>query len=738
MSLDINTLNAQQQIAVEETDGPCLIIAGAGSGKTRVLTYKVSYLLEKGINPYQILALTFTNKAADVMKERILKLTDNKPLNIWMGTFHSMFARILRTEANSIGFTPNFSIYDTTDSLNLIKAIMVSLEMSTDKLNPYAVQSAISKLKNQFILPEEFEKNSVSLFDKAVSKIYEIYRLSLIANNSMDFDDLLLYPVLLFEKNKHILEKYQNRFRYILVDEYQDTNRAQYLILKMLSGKHNNISVVGDDAQSIYKWRGAQIQNIFDFQDDFPGCKLFRLEQNYRSTGKILELADSVIKNNRHQIKKDLWTKNESGELIRINEYNTDNEESSKIIKIISEEIRRNKLYFKDFAVLYRTNAQSRILEEHFKNFGIPYLIVGSIRFYERKEIKDIVAHLKIVVNPKDNESLIRVLKLRQGIGDTTIDKLKLLADKSKKQIYEIIADTKTSKIFSSRTKNLLTQVINFIYKYQILKDEIKLTEFVRGIIDETGIVQKYRIEETPESEERINNINELISAVAQFENTDEEASIETFLQKVLLLSEIDEVDDRKNAVTLMTVHSAKGLESPVVFITGMEEGLFPVSGSIMDNDDLEEERRLFYVGITRAMKKLYISYANQRYRFGTNTYMMRSRFIKEIPQNLFDSILKFEKNGMRHRQQKLEKRSTEPVSIRYEYYESAHLNDSDEDFGEFSDIRKNTEVFHNIFGKGTVIATYGRGINKKADIKFDDSGIKKIVLKYAKMRVKI
>ena len=741
MSLDLKLLNPEQRKAVEEIEGPCMIIAGAGSGKTRVLTYKIAYLIESGVNPNAILALTFTNKAANEMKDRINSLLKVKSNNIWMGTFHSIFAKLLRFEAEKIGFTRNYTIYDTTDSVNLIKHIMTQNSISTDKLNPSGVHSAIRFLKNKLISWEEFMESAKTYYEKNVSKIYPEYQSALLKSNAMDFDDLLLRPIELFKLHPDVLGKYQERFKFILVDEYQDTNKAQYVLIKMLAEKNQNISVVGDDAQSIYKWRGAEIQNIFDFEDDFKEHKIFRLEQNYRSTKNILQFAGFVIKKNLKQIEKNLWTENNSGEQVHLSENLTDKDEASKIAKLISSEIHSRKLKFKDFAILYRTNAQSRIFEEYLRQYGIPYIIVGGTRFYQRKEIKDILAHLKIILNPKDNEALMRVMDLKGGIGKVTIDKLNSIASENNLQIFDVIKNINQYKVFTSRLKNLLLGIINFVFKYQYLKSDISLSEVVRGVIDETGMINTLRMENSNESEERINNIKELISAIADFENTVQDASLENFLAQVALISDIDEVENQKNAVTLMTIHASKGLEFPVVFICGLEENLFPVTGALNSEDEMEEERRLFYVAVTRAKEKLYLSFANQRLKYGLQSFQMRSRFLREIEKDIDDSgIVSYEGIKSIRAKKVFDEKSYKPKSISlgndYFYKKKNHDFDDEEIDYEFSDIIKGISVYHDHFGKGVVLSVSGKGKDKKADIHFENIGIKRIMLKYAKMRV--
>jgi len=550
----------------------------------------------------------------------------------------------------------------------------------------------------------------------------------------MDFDDLLINPVLLLNKYEEILRKYQTRFKFILVDEYQDTNKAQYEIIKALSFGHKNITVVGDDAQSIYKWRGAEIQNIFDFRNDFPDHKIFRLEQNYRSTKKILDFAGMVIGKNIKQIEKNLWTENTIGDHITMLESLTDKEEALKISRHISKEIQHRKLKFNDVAILYRTNAQSRTFEEYFRLNAIPYIIVGGIRFYERKEIKDILAHLRIIVNPSDEESLVRVLMLKEGFGKTTMDKLREISNVSNKILYEVIKSTDELGGITGKARNKILEVLNFINKYKYLKEEIELHELVRGVIDEMGILKALCLENTNEADERINNIDEFVSAIADYVESNDTPSLDDFLSQVSLVSDIDEIDNKKNAVTLMTIHASKGLEFPVVFVAGVEEGIFPVTGSLNSLEELEEERRLFYVAITRAMVKLYISFADMRYRFGNKMYQIKSRFLKEIEdeynrKNLVEyENFKSNKTKITHHSKRLN--ASQSIKFR------AVREESDESTGEFSDIVKGKGVYHETFGNGVVIGINGKGKDKKADILFEDCGLKKIILKYAKLRV--
>lgn len=713
-----------------------MIVAGAGSGKTRVLTYKIAFLIESGINPYEMLALTFTNKAANEMKQRIRKLAGANAENLWMGTFHSVFAKILRIEAQHIGFDRNFTIYDDDDSEKLVESIMKELGFSTDNPKPRTVNSYIKGLKNKLILPEDFVTVS-NPFEKIVAPVYREYQQRLMKNNAMDFDDLLINPILLFRGNPDVLQKYQNRFKFILVDEYQDTNRAQYEIVKMLASGHGNISVVGDDAQSIYRWRGAEIENILKFETDFQDTKVFKLEQNYRSTKSILSLADEVIKNNKRQIKKTLFTDNEEGEQVTLTEVLSDRDEGAMIVKWILTEIQNRKLNFKDFVILYRTNAQSRVIEDALRTNSIPYIIVGGVKFYQRKEIKDVLAYLKVLVNPKDDEAMTRILKLRDGIGEQTVEKIKKMAKEIAKSIAELLLamleenEANTKK--QTKIEAELMRVAAILKKYNEVKDGFSPSELARSVVDEIGILRELRNEGTDESMDRMYNVQELLSGISEYTDNNEGATLEGFLQEVSLVTDIDKYDENKNAVTLMTTHSSKGLEYPVVFITGLEDGIFPLSSSMLEQEEMEEERRLFYVAITRAMQKLYMTYALQRYRFGSVSYQMKSRFINEIDT----SRLKYVKSTSmtRHRSRSVQE---EGSSIKYEYYKDAGKDDIlNEIFREDVGVKKGSVVFHNNFGRGKVIDVTGRGDAKKAQIHFEKVGVKNIILKYANLTLK-
>jgi len=729
----LKELNTEQRKAVEQIEGPCMIVAGAGSGKTRVLTYKIAYLIESGISPHEILALTFTNKAAGEMKDRILKLTGTAAAGIWMGTFHSVFARILRIEGHLIGFDRNFSIYDDQDSKKLVDDVMKEFRISTENSRSEAAYSIIKSQKNKMLLPYDYSLKAETAFEKAASLVYDEYQKRLSKNNAMDFDDLLINPILLFRQNPETLGKYQNRFKFVLVDEYQDTNRAQYEIVKMLASGHGNISIVGDDAQSIYRWRGAEIENIFKFESDFNNCKIFKLQQNYRSTKNILSLADEVIKNNKRQIKKTLFTENIVGDKVTLSEILSDRDEAQLIIKYVRNEIHNLKLNFKDFVILYRTNAQSRVLEDALRSNSIPYIIVGGVKFYQRKEIKDVLAYLKVLVNHRDDEAMTRILKLRSGIGEQTVERLKLEAKDVNLTVCELILkNLDDSEGMTRRTKieNEVSRTAALIKKYTEVRDDFSPSELVRSIVDEIGIVRELRNVGTDESMERMYNVQELLSGISEYADKNENATLEGFLQEVSLVTDIDSYDDQKNAVTLMTVHSAKGLEYPVVFITGLEDGIFPLSSSLTQ-EELEEERRLFYVAITRSMQKLYMSYALQRYRFGNMSYQLKSRFLNEI------DTAKLEYNKSAAKAQRSRVYQPEGSSIRYEYFDNSDQNGFIDEIIRDDGIKKGSVVYHNNFGKGKVIELTGRGEARKAQIMFDKVGVKHVILKYANLTIK-
>lgn len=711
----LKDLNKEQREAVKWVNGPVLILAGPGSGKTRVLTYRIAYLLSLGVKPWEILALTFTNKAANEMKERAIHLVGDIARNVTIGTFHSVFAKILRQEAERLGYTRSFTIYDQDDSLSLIKNVIKELNYSENIINPSLAQAKISNIKNALITPELFLTLTENQFDDMIAQIYKNYQRSLFQRNAMDFDDLLMKSVELFEMHPDVLEKYQTRFKYILVDEYQDTNRVQYILLKMLSQKHRNLCVIGDDAQSIYSWRGAEIRNILDFKNDFPECKIFKLEQNYRSTKKILRAADSVIKNNTEQILKNLWTENSEGEPIVMFECKDDRDEAEKVVHFIKDEIRRNKYNLRDFVILYRTNAQSRLFEDELRSAGFPYVIVGGIAFYKRKEVKDLLAYLKVVVNPKDEESLLRIVNFpNRGIGDITMERIKAFANAKGLSLFEAMCKFYAIPGLTERAQRSVYNFCALIQKYIDLKDKISAGELARALVDDIGLIRYYKQEGTPEAQQRIENIEELLSAITEFSNENpEDGGLEKFLEKVSLVSDIDTWENKRDAITLMTLHSVKGLEFPVVFITGLEEGLFPIASSLYNKRELEEERRLFYVGITRAMRKLYLSYAKRRMKAGNIFEQKRSRFLDEIPIEL---VVQYSSRS---------DKKGKSFEVKFSNAKSQLMN-----------LSVGMTVEHEVFGFGVVKEISGSGDNTRVLVDFESFGRKLLLLKYANLKV--
>ena len=578
----LHHLNPAQREAVEAVDGPVMIVAGAGSGKTRVLTYRTALLLDRGVRPSAILALTFTNKAASEMKGRITALVGESSRQVWMGTFHSLFARILRMESEKIGFSRSFSIYDTEDSRALIKSVMGDLGISQQQFSPQGIRARMSTAKNQMLSPAEYRDSGSDPLTDRTALVYEEYQKRLKTFNAMDFDDLLLKPLELFKRQPDVLERYQYRFSHILVDEYQDTNRVQYRLIKELTALHRNICVVGDDAQSIYAFRGADIRNILDFEKDYPDSQIFRLEQNYRSTKTILAAADSVIKQNSGQIPKNLWTDNPDGDRVLLTTCESDLAEGYTLVAQIEEEVRKHKRDLKDFALLYRTNAQSRAIEDGLRRNGIPYVIVGGVAFYKRKEIKDVLAYLRVIANPRDDESLLRIINFpARSIGDVTVRKIRRFAAKEKLSIYDALAAGGLSDILAEKTAKTVRQFGELLKKYIDLKPKVSVSELARALVDEIGVLRDLKAENTLESLGRRENVLELVSALTEFNDRRPGATLEDFLEEVSLVSDIDTADLGHNAVTLMTVHSAKGLEFPVVFVTGLEESLFPIASAL-------------------------------------------------------------------------------------------------------------------------------------------------------------
>ena len=725
-----------------------IVIAGAGSGKTRVLTYKIAYLMTQEIDPFNILALTFTNKAAKEMKERIARIVGDEAKNLWMGTFHSVFARILRIEAHKIGYTSNFTIYDTDDSQKLVGRIIKELNLDKDQYKYKSIFSRISSMKNNFITPLDYENDEEMLLSDKIanrSKFIQIYKQYVdrcFKAGAMDFDDLLLKTNELLSRYPETLSKYQNIFRYILVDEYQDTNHSQYLIIRALSDKFQNICVVGDDAQSIYSFRGANINNILNFQKDFPDAKLFRLEQNYRSTKNIVNAANSLIENNQKRLKKNVWTENESGEKISVNKLLTDGEEGRFVASSIFEYKMQNQLQNSDFAILYRTNAQSRSFEDALRKKNIPYRVYGGLSFYQRKEIKDVLAYLRLLINFDDEQAFKRIINFPpRGIGQTTLNKVSVEAKKYSESDFNFIKKySKSSDIINNSTKNKLLDFVIMIDSIKAKIDSLNVFEITKEILKQSGLYNLYKNDESLEGINRIQNIEELLNGIKDFvDNTEKnEISVSSFLQNVALTTDQDQENDDKNKVSLMTIHLAKGLEFPYVYIVGLEENLFPSAMNLNSRTELEEERRLFYVALTRAEKKIFLSYVLSRYRWGKLVDSEKSRFIDEIKEEFlqnnvvqksisrnFQSNPQYNKTGIRFK-----KPQRRPASnfVKIQSSNKSNLFDNNLSMGNI--------VMHERFGKGVVVSIEGRGADKKAEIKFDKAGIKKLLLRFSKLKI--
>jgi len=635
----IQKLNPQQRQAVEATEGPLLILAGAGSGKTRVLTHRIAYLIAtRKAPPWGILAITFTNKAAREMQERVTKLVGHEGRDIWVSTFHSMCVRILRKDIDRIGFNSNFTILDSTDQLSLVRNCMKDLNLDTKKFEPKAVLALISAAKNELITPAQYEQKAGDYMESIAAKVYTMYQRRLKSNNSLDFDDLIMATIQLFKEVPEVLDFYQKKFQYIHVDEYQDTNRAQYMLCRMLADGHHRICVVGDSDQSIYRWRGADISNILNFEEDYPEARTILLEQNYRSTSTILNAANEVIKQNSGRKSKNLWTDKGEGAKIKIYRADSEHDEGYFVTSEISNNVKQGKSY-QDHAILYRTNAQSRVIEEILIKSDIPYQIVGGIKFYDRKEIKDILAYLRLISNPDDDLSLARVINVpKRGIGDTSVAKLTAAAAERGVSIFQVLAVVDDLG-FAGKTRNALVEFYDMIAALNQMVEYLSVTELTEKMLEMSEYRVEMQRENTIESRSRLENIDEFLSVTMEFEKNNEDKSLVSFLTDLALIADIDsmndEDEDQSDAVILMTMHSAKGLEFPIVFIVGMEEGVFPHSRAFLDNEELEEERRLAYVGITRAEQQLYLSCAQMRTLFGRTTANQPSRFLDEIPEEL-------------------------------------------------------------------------------------------------------
>lgn len=748
----IGGLNEAQRAVAEAVNGPVLVIAGPGSGKTRALTHRVAYLIASGnARPYQILSLTFTNKAAREMKDRIRALAgDNSADGIWMGTFHSTFARLLRIEAQAIGYDSNFSIYDTADQKHIFKNLLDEYNIDSRQFPVRAIRSLISNAKNQMVKPSAYRSLASTPVQEKAAIVYGPYENILRRSNAMDFDDLLIKPVELFRENEDILSKYQSRWRYVHIDEYQDTNHAQYELAKLLAAKEKNICVVGDDAQSIYSFRGADITNILSFQRDYPNATTIRLEQNYRSTKKIIRIADALISKNSQRLDKTLWTDNEDGDDVVLIEALSERDEALKVANKVRGLSVRHGYTYNDFAVLYRTNAQSRSIEDALRRGSIPYRVIGGLSFYQRKEIKDLVAYLRLIVNPNDTASLRRVINYpTRGIGMKSLERVEEFAASRGFTLWQAIVNIDESGL-GARPAGAISKFREMIEGYADLALTDSGADIARGILRDSGLVDELRREHSTESLVRWENVQELINAIAEFESTRSEAGgLGSFLQEVSLVTDADEDDGDGHKVTLMTLHASKGLEYPVVFVVGLEEGLFPLSRATGEEAELEEERRLFYVGITRAEKQLFLSTARSRYLYGEQQSCVRSRFLEELDDDCITTEsgdrYSSRPDRFRRRPGKVDYHGIDP-----EYYKASLRKESKPkpsrssssgrsivyDEGEGGPIVPGVHVEHHLFGSGKVLQVDGTGEQAKATVYFEDVGQKRLVLKFARLQV--
>lgn len=720
-------LNKEQQQAVQHTEGPLLILAGAGSGKTKVLTVRVAYLLAQGVNPYEILAITFTNKAAKEMKSRVEGLVGDVANRIWLSTFHSFCAKFLRFEIDSfLGYNSNFTIYDTSDSQAVIKAALKALNLD-DKYYPVgAMIAAISDAKNQLLFASDFRKQARDFYQQKVADVYEYYERELRKNNALDFDDLLLVAVKLLQSNAAVLDKYSHRFRYVMIDEYQDTNHAQYLLAKLLASHWKNIAVVGDADQSIYAWRGADIQNILDFEKDYPNCTSIKLEQNYRSTKIILDAANAVIDNNEGRPEKNLWTDKTEGAKIQHFTAQSEHEEAAFIGDTIAKKHDIHDVPYGDMAILYRTNAQSRVLEEALIKRALPYTMVGGTKFYDRKEIKDVLAYLRVLYNPFDDLSLLRIINVpKRSIGATTVAKLQEYARANGTSLFMTLTQLHLIDSIKGKTKEKLEEFGILIFTLVSEMENRTVLDILESILDRTGYLAQLEESTDPQDQARAENIGELLSVAKDFQDTNPSGTVEDFLEQVALVNDVDSFEQEEAKVTLMTLHVAKGLEFPIVFLCGLEEGLFPHSRTLMNPEEIEEERRLAYVGITRAEKELYISNATTRTVFGRTSSYLPSRFIDEIPKELVDGLRakrKVPDDIKRHVPQHMSVTSrpvTKPI-VRNEVIADWKVGDT---------------AIHSKWGNGKVINVTGEGAGMKLTIEFPTQGVRVVMAKFAPVK---
>ena len=767
----LKELNPRQKEAVIATEGPCLVIAGAGSGKTKVLTYKISYLMkEKNVKPWNILAITFTNKAANEMKERVQALVGDAINDIWLGTFHSICVRILRKFIDRIGFDHSFAIFDTTDQKTLIKNCLKELNIDTKLFTEKSVLSEISNAKNDMLTPEKYEERANGDYRKEIiSKVYYLYQKKLKENNAIDFDDIINFTINILTDNADVLEYYSEKFKYVLVDEYQDTNKSQFMLVSILASRYGNITVVGDNDQSIYRFRGADITNILNFEKDFPGSNIIKLEQNYRCTGNILKTANAVIKHNQNKYEKKLWTENEEGALPFIFCGEDEYEEASFIVQEINKLKREEYYKYSDFVVLYRMNSQSRAIEDILRREDIPYKIVGGLKFYERKEIKDIIAYLRLIANPSDNLSLERIInEPKRGVGKTSIENVENISAENGISMYEVI---KEADKYLPRIYNNTREFITVIEELRGL--DVPISELIKQTLNKTGYTAALKNENTVEAESRIENLEEFLTVAMEFEKESADNSLTEFLESISLSSDTDSIEDTDNMITLMTLHSAKGLEYPVVFLVGMEDGIFPGHKSIDNPEDIEEERRLFYVGITRAQNYLYLTFAKKRTIFGSTSYNPPSRFIKEIPAELLDGYeeaMQIEENEEEFPDSKYEWRYNNRSNYNNNNYnnnnnskvvtykvDNKNIQEKTQNSFQFrtaesflnnlnkkktngevdlSKYKVGQRIFHKKFGEGTITKLEKESDDIKVDIQFDKVGHKRLMAKFAGLEI--
>lgn len=760
----IEGLNDKQKEAVLATEGPCLVIAGAGSGKTKVLTHKIAYLLsEKNVKPWNILSITFTNKAANEMKQRVERLVGEASQEMWLGTFHSICVRILRRFIDRIGFNTTFLIFDSTDQRTLVKECIKSIGLDDKLFTDRSVLSEISNGKNDMLEPKAYQVKYNGDFRKEkIGEVYELYQKKLRENNALDFDDIINYTIKILTENSDVLEYYTEKFKYVLVDEYQDTNKAQFMLVSILASKYGNITVVGDNDQGIYSFRGADITNILNFEKDFPGSKIVKLEQNYRCTGNILKAANAVIKNNENKYDKKLWTENEEGKLPCIYKAEDEYDEASYIVKQINKLKMEEYLKLSDFVILYRMNSQSRAIEDILRRENIPYKIIGGLKFYERKEIKDIIAYLRLIFNTSDNLSLKRIInEPKRGIGKTSLDNIQEISDKTGKSMYEIIKYAEQYEL--NRVKANSIQFVEVIEELRKQVNQIPISELIKLTLNKTGYVKALENENTIEAESRIQNLEEFLTVAIEFEEQMAENTLAEFLESISLTSDIDNMEEGEDTVTLMTLHSAKGLEFPVVFLVGMEEGIFPGYKSIGEIKELEEERRLFYVGITRAMQYLYLTCAKRRTIFGSTSYNQMSRFLKEIPKDLLDGYKEIDNdadNSFKDSNYGWEYGTNYSGKVKtYKFDNAEKIPETKEKVGGFQfrtaesflnslnkkandkqvDITKYKEgqrIYHKKFGEGTINKIEQEGEDYKLDIQFDKVGHKRLMAKFAELEI--